>query len=117
EDAVNTGVVCQQDVRTARQAFQVNCPLFVLICDMETASGFREFVARFPSDQRQRRLGHRFPLLPDLANGDTLENLADRGVQWLCNALLPSRVYQLFRLEAPGREDLAAAVRGNARLY
>src|SRR5207247_385369 len=66
DDANQTGTICQLDLQTARRAFQVNCPAFVLVCDLESAGGFKEFMERFPTEQRQRRLGQRLPLAPDL---------------------------------------------------
>jgi hypothetical protein len=117
DDANQTGALCQLDLANARQALHVNCPRFALVCDLETSPGFREFVERFPGDQRQRRLGQRLPLAPDLNDAETVAGLAERGAQWVCSTVFPSYVYKLFRLEAPGRDELAAVVKGNARLY
>jgi hypothetical protein len=117
EDANQTGAIAQQDLATVRRGFQVSCPTFALVCDLETAPGFREFMERFPLDQRQRRLGQRLPLAPDLHEGETLTALVDRGSQWVCNTLFPTYIYRLFRLESEGREEMAVAVHGNVRLY
>src|SRR5262249_54497214 len=117
EDASQTGAICQYDLTTVRKAFQVSCPTFALVCDLETANGFREFMERFPMDQRQRRLGQRLPLAPDLHEGETVTALVDRGSQWVCNTLFPTYIYRLFRIESEGREDMATAVHGNVRLY
>src|SRR5262249_6894072 len=57
------------------------------------------------------------PLLPDLGSEETVTDLADRGVQWICQTLFPSWVYRLFRLEGSGSGDLATVIRGNSRLY
>src|SRR5439155_15057186 len=66
EDAAATGRVCQQELDAARSILQVHCPVFALICDVETAPGFREFVERFPAEQGARRRGQRFPRWPEL---------------------------------------------------
>jgi hypothetical protein len=117
DDANQTGAICQQDLATARRAFQVNCPVFALVTDLESASGFKEFMDRFPSEQRQRRLGQRLPLAPDLAEGETVTALVDKSAAWLCNQLFPTYIYRLFRVEAGGREEMGAVVQGNARLF
>lgn len=117
DDANQTGLIYQQDVATVRKSLQVNCPMFALVCDLETASGFREFMERFPTEQRQRRLGQRLPLAPDLAEGETFASVVDRGAQWVCNILFPTYVYRLFRVESTGTDEAAGIVRGNVKLY
>lgn len=116
EDATQTGLLCQQELAAARSVLQVNCPVIALVCDLEMTPGFREFVERFPADQRQRRLGQRFPLVPDLEEKD-VPAMIEGGVAWMSQAMLPNWIYKLFRLETPGKDDLAAAVRGNTQLY
>jgi hypothetical protein len=116
EDADQTGAVLQQELAAVRGALEVHCPLFTLVCDLETAPGFAEFLHRFPTEQRQRRVGQRFPLAPDLGAGESLGDAIDRSVQWIWGTLVPTWVYRLFRVE----EDNAGyerIVQGNARLY
>jgi hypothetical protein len=117
KDADQTGGVCQMDLATVRQTMQVNCPVFTMICDLETAPGFHEFNERFPAEQRQRRVGQRLPLAPDLVEGDSISSMIDRSVTWICSSLVPSWIYKLFRVETAGREDFTTAVRGNVFLY
>lgn len=118
EDAAHAGAVLQQELATVRSIMQVNCPVFLLLTDMEQCPGFKEFVERFPLEQRKRRLGQRLPLVPDLANGESLGALLDRGAGWVCNSLFPTYMYRFFRLEqSPSGEDASAAVRSNVRLY
>jgi hypothetical protein len=116
DDAVQTGTTCQRDLEAARDVLQVNCPVFALICDLEIAPGFRDFLERFPADQRQRRLGQRYPLLPDL-EPEKLPAMVEGGMEWVCQAMIPNWVYKLFRLEGAGRDELSTVVKGNARLY
>jgi hypothetical protein len=117
EDAEQTGSVLQQELAAIRGAVQVQCPVFALVSDLETASGFNTFLERFPAEQRQRRLGQRFPLLPDIPDGQGLAEVVDRSIQWISSALFPSHIYRLFRVEAAGGGDVARAVTGNAELY
>jgi hypothetical protein len=117
EDADQTGALSQHDLATVRRTLQVHCPLFTMVCDLETIPGFCEFIDRFPVDQRQRRVGQRFPLLPDLNEDEAVTDWVDRSVQWICQSLFPTWVYKLFRVETAGREEFSPVVRGNIRLY
>jgi hypothetical protein len=117
EDANQTAQICQQDLLTTRRAFQVHCPHIALVCDLETAPGFREFFERFPEKQRARRVGQRFPLVPAVPPAE-VAGLIESGVQWLGQTLFPTWVYKFFRVEGPGREGTAADhIRANAQLY
>lgn len=116
-DANQTGLICQRDLVAAREVLQVNCPLFALVCDMENATGFREFIDRFPKGHRQRRLGQQFPYVADL-NPTVGGQLIDGGVQWICQELFPPLVYRLMRLEKAGGPDkVSSTLRGNMNLY
>jgi type VI protein secretion system component VasK len=117
EMADQTGLICQHDLTAARSTLQVHCPLFAMVCDLELADGFREFIDRFPIEQRQRRVGQRFPLCPDLGEGESLKEYVESSVQWICSASFPSWIYKLFRVETTGRDELTTVLRGNARLY
>jgi hypothetical protein len=116
DDATQTGDLLRRDLEALRRVLRVHCPLFALICDLETTNGFREFIQRLQPKDRQRRVGQRFPLAADL-NGQQLLDQVDGAVQWMCNSLLASWVYKLFFLEGAGREDVNAVVRGNTKLY
>ncbi len=116
ELANQTAEVVQRDLGTTRRVFKVQCPTFAMLCDLETADGFREFIERFPEGQKQRRVGQRFPLVPDLPDNDSLPAMVDRGVTWICQALFPNWVYKMFRIEGPG-QDSAPVTQGNAKLY
>jgi hypothetical protein len=122
QDALDTGATCQYDLATARRVLQVNAPTLALLCDLETAPGFTEFVDRFPEKQRLQRIGQRCPLVPALADdgasrpraeAEMLISLAD----WLCGNVVPGWVYKHFEMEQPGRSDAQTTVRGNARLF
>jgi hypothetical protein len=115
EEARQASTLGQTDMAAAHEALQVHCPSFALVCDLESATGVREFLDRFPKDSLQRRLGQRFPLAPDL-DPAAQAALVDKGGNWICNSLLPFWIYKLFRVESP-REGSADAIEGNARLY
>jgi hypothetical protein len=108
--------LCQQDLAAGRQVLQLHCPVFALLGDLEGAPGFVQFLERFPQDQRQRRVGQRFPLVPDLPV-EELPGVLERLVHWVCHDLFAIWVYRLFRVETPERRDAHDAVRGNVQLY
>lgn len=116
DNAVAAGGLCRADLGAARTALGVYCPVLAMLCDLETAPGFREFVKRFPAEQRQRRLGQRFPLVPDLNAQETTAMLA-QGTEWICRSMFPNWVYKLFRLECSSQEDFASVTDGNTQLY
>jgi hypothetical protein len=116
EDANQTGTLIQKDLSAAREVLQVYCPIVTLVGDLESVPGFAEFIQRFPEAQRQRRVGQRFPYLPDLEPPAIEAKLEEAG-HWICHALVPSWVYRLFRVERPGSDSLQNAVQGNVHLY
>lgn len=101
--ASQTASACRHDLTVVHRVLQVECPVYALVCDMEKSDGFRELVQRLPSHQRTSRLGQPFPLYPDIGDEEAAD-MVESGVAWLSDALLPSLVYNLFRLEPP--EDL-----------
>jgi hypothetical protein len=107
QDALDAGSACQNDLAVARRVLQVNCPTLAMVCDLEGAPGFTEFVERFPQKQRAQRVGQRCPLVPALEarNGRTdltqaLEEMLESLALWICGAVTPGFVYKYFRLEA-----------------
>lgn len=117
-DAQDTGLVCRGDLVQVRQALQLRCPVFVLVCDMERATGFTDFSRRFSEDERLRRLGQRFPLgFNPQAAGITLPELIDSGVRWICHSVFPTWIYDLLRLESPERGNFADVVKKNGQLF
>lgn len=114
-DAGDTGELCQRDLAVAHQVLRVLCPVFALVCDLEKVPGFGDFRAGFSDRQRHRRVGQRFPLVPDVV-GEEAQALIDRGLSWVGDATLPGWVYQYFRVER-SPEQLTAAVRSNTGLY
>ena len=61
QDATDTADVIQRDLAVARSALKVHCPLFALLCDLESAPGFSELIQRFGAKERLQRVGHASP--------------------------------------------------------
>ncbi|MEQ8791064.1 MAG: type VI secretion protein IcmF/TssM N-terminal domain-containing protein [Pirellulaceae bacterium] len=114
--ANHVAVLAQKDLDTVRDALQVECAHVALVCDMEQSPGCPELVERFPADQRQRRLGVRFPRL---APNDISKAAAmiDQGVTWMCDELIPPLVFRLFPLGSPDADVLESDDDANAALY
>jgi hypothetical protein len=115
EDANQTADVCQRELASARRALRVYCPVFGLLSDLEKAQGFPELIERFPKDQRHRRIGQHFPLVPDLDPAKTAR-VVEQSARWICTCLLPTQIYKFLRLEGNGRESLNDAEQANYRL-
>jgi hypothetical protein len=75
-----------------------------------------EFIERFAPRERGRRVGQRFPLLPDLEPA-LIESKIAESTEWMCEMTIPSWVYKLFRVERPGTDSVHNAVEGNVRLF
>jgi hypothetical protein len=116
DDAGQTAEVLRHDLTALRAHLKVLCPTFALVCDLENVPGFREFLQHVPEADRQRRVGQRFPLAPEVA-GDGALRMIDGGLQWICAAMFPSWVSRYFRLEAPGKDDVKTVTQINTRLY
>lgn len=117
-EASHLASLVQMDLQTARAALQVECPLYVLVADLERAPGFREYLQRIPEPQRSRPLGQRFPLVPDV-DPHELTRVFEGGIDALCQHALPGSIYGLFQLEAAqdSATRLDGALTANARLY
>jgi hypothetical protein len=117
EDSNQTTLVIQRDLDAAVAVLKLRCPVIALVCDLERATGFREFVKRFPPDQRKQRLGHRHPWLPDL-DANQLIKAIEAEVEWIYQGVLGNWTYKLFHIEDDsGKEDLAAVTLSNAQLF
>jgi hypothetical protein len=115
-DAQGTAETLAGDLQTVRATFKADCPLFAMVCDLESLPGFREFIGRQGGEDRKRRVGQRFAMGTDL-RGEPLTEAVAGAVEWLCNDVLRDWVYRLFKVESPGRDDQTTAVAANARLY
>ncbi len=117
EAAAAAAEACRRDLAAARAALRVNCPTFAMVCDMETAPGFRELVGHFRAERRRTgRIGRKFPLLPDVA-GKGVADVFASGLAWFCTAEFPTWIYEFFTLEQADAEQAEQATDGNVRLY
>ncbi len=115
--ATRIGLLCHHDLTAVRESMQVRCPVFAMVCDLESLPGFGELIARLPEDEHRRRMGQRFPLMPDVEPA-ALPGILDSGVNWIANKQFPARVNALWRVESPtGGPTMTEAVRGNIQLY
>lgn len=116
--ATSVGLLCHHDLAAVRESMQVRCPVFALVCDLENLPGFGELIARLPEEERRRRMGQRFPLMPDV-EPSALPAIFDSGVNWIANKQFPARVDSLWRVESDSGNGptMAEAVRGNVQLY
>lgn len=117
-DAQDAGLLCRVELAHVRAVLRQDCPLFALVCDLERVPGFTDFIKRFSEEDRLRRLGQRFPLGPDLEAAEmTAADMIESGTHWICHTVFPTWIYDLFRLDKAGRDNLADVVRGNTQLY
>ncbi len=124
QDALDTGAVCQHDLGMIQRVLQVQCPTLALVCDLETAPGFRAFLEGFPEKQRHQRIGHRCPFIPDLGRFTADANpakawtaLFESLAQWICASVVAGWVSKHYRLETSARESVSSATKGNAQLF
>ncbi len=107
---------CKADLSTTFGVLEMRCPVLVLVSDLEKLQGFTDLVERLPAGQAAKRMGQRFPLLPDLDNG-AVPGSIEASVSWIGNTLFPSMVYSIFKIESPGGEDATEVLRANSQLY
>ena len=124
QDAIYTAEALQRDLAVTGSALRVDCPHFALVCDLETAYGFTEFLQRFTPKERFRRLGQSCPLTPDLqasfrtsGKDGGVAKMLDSLARWLCQSVVPAWVYRKFQMEKADAKDRAELVRINGRLF
>ncbi len=97
--------VSRLDLAAARAGLKTDCPVFALVCDLETAPGFAAFARSFPEERRRKVLGQAFPLVPDLPAAD-VPAMVEGGARWVGEALA-RLVYRLFQAEASLNDNAA----------
>lgn len=124
QDATYTAEALQRDLAVTTTHLKVDCPHLALVCDMETADGFEEFLQNFKTSERLQRLGQRCPLNPDLRDEgteapakDALPRMLDSMAKWLCQSFMPTWVYRHFQIEKADGKDRAEQVRQNGQLF
>jgi IcmF-related N-terminal domain len=104
------------DLSEAFRVFPMRCPVLVLVSGLERLQGFADLVERLPSGQPSKRMGQRFPLLPDLDTSAVPQSI-EASVAWISSTLFASMVYSLFKVESAGGEDATDVLKANSQLY
>lgn len=107
---------CKVDLADALEALEMRCPVVFLVSDLDKLPGFADLAERLPADQRRKRMGQRFPLVPELDSEDVPARIKD-SVFWTGSTLFLSLVQSLFKVEAPGGEDVTEVTRANSQLF
>ena len=115
-DLADLADACRKDLATAFDTFRMRCPVLALIGGMEQMEGFSELVERLPAEQVRKRMGQRFPLVPDLTAGEVPEKVED-AVAVATGNLFPSMIHTMFQVESQGIEDVDEVLRSNTQLF
>ena len=114
-EARQAGTACHLDLTIIRDAILVDCPVYAMLCDLETAPHFDRLLEEFSEEQRTQLLGRSFPLVPDLQVSDRIK-LVEAGGDWIGHAFLMPLFYRLLRFDATG-DAIPDNIRENARLF
>jgi len=107
---------CKTDLTAAFAVFRLRCPVLTMICGLETVPGFGDLVKSLPPEARKKRIGQRFPLVPDLTPAEVGAKV-ESSVEIIASALFPSMVQAQFQLEAPSGEDTEHVLKLNTQLF
>jgi hypothetical protein len=110
-DTNDTGLICQRELAVVRQTLKCQCPVLALVADIEDLPGFDELIQRFEPEALTRRVGQRFPLVPDLPH-EQIAPKAAAAVHWVCAVLVPSWIVRLFN-----PPNVGGAMEVNTRLF
>ncbi|OWK37913.1 type VI secretion protein IcmF/TssM N-terminal domain-containing protein [Fimbriiglobus ruber] len=92
--------VLSGDLSVARTTFRQRYPMYVMVCDLEQASGFDEFRRGFKRDDLKLRIGQRIPLMPDRPP-EEMPGVLEAVAEWVRLNVMPSFVLNWLRLEWP----------------
>jgi hypothetical protein len=115
----STAEICaaaKDDLKEAFDGLRLRCPVLFLISDLDRLRGFSDLIERLPSNQRSKRMGQRFPLVPDLDAEDVPTQIKD-SIAWIGTSLFPTMVNSMYQTESPGGEDVMDLVRANSQLF
>jgi hypothetical protein len=101
-DAKLTADILQRDMAVTRRIFQLRCPIFTIVCDMESIPGFLDFIRR--QGKRFSRIGRSFPLASDL-RGDALYQTLSAAIESYFVSGLRELLYPLFDVQTDGSGD------------
>jgi hypothetical protein len=103
-DAEEAGLICLQDLKSARAALQLWCPSVFVIADVDRPDGADHFLKRLPVARRAEPLGVTFPVVPNTDPEGYRRMLAD-AAGWLCRSAVAAAVVGLLRTERPDESD------------
>ncbi len=115
-DLAEIADACRKDLVKVFDTFQMRCPVLALVGGLEQVDGFSELVERLPAEQVRKRMGQRFPLVPDLTAGEVPEKVGE-AVEVVTGSLFPSMIHTMFQVESQGVEDIDEVLRANIQLY
>jgi hypothetical protein len=118
ETAKDAITILLREISATREALQLRCPVYTMVCDLETARGFAEFRRGLPPEMLKSRVGQRLPLAPDLQPAE-VPALWERAVQWVGQSVLPVGILKFLRLDGPAdaRRSGALSNMHNRNLY
>jgi hypothetical protein len=107
---------CRMDLTTVFDIFRMRCPVLALVSGLEQVPGFSELIARLPPEQVRKRMGQRFPLVPDATAAEVPDKVQD-SIEVVSGNLFPSMIHTMFQVEAKGVEDVDEVLRSNCQLF
>jgi hypothetical protein len=114
-EARQAGTACHLDLAVIRESILVNCPVFALLCDIETVPHSDRLLEEFAEEQRLQAMGRPFPLVPDLQISERVR-MVETGSDWIGHAAFIPMLYRMMRFST--RDDtLDENVKDNARLF
>ncbi len=115
-DLADLADALRKDLTTIFDLFRMRCPVLALIGGLEQIDGFSELVERLPAEQVRKRMGQRFPLVPNLTVDEFGEKVED-SVEVVTGTLFPSMIHTMFQVESQGIEELDEVLRSNIQLF
>ncbi len=107
---------CRKDLTTAFDTFRMRCSVLAMVCGLEQVDGFAELIDHLPAEQVRKRMGQRFPLVPNLTAGELSEKVQE-SVEEVSDHLFPSMIHSLFQVETKGIEDSEEVLQTNFQLF
>ncbi|HQR05703.1 MAG TPA: hypothetical protein PLN21_02720 [Gemmatales bacterium] len=111
--------ILQSELGLIRETLSLRSPMIAMICDLETAVGFREFRNNFiKPEMLLQRVGQRLPLVPELPATE-IPKLYDQAAHWIGQTVLPKWVLQFLKVDATAdiRKTPGVSAPHNANLY
>ncbi len=115
-DLADLADACRKDLAAMFETFRMRCPVLALVCGLEQVKGFSELIERLPVEQARKRMGQRFPLIPELTAGEFPEKIQE-AIEVVSGSLFPSMIHTMFQVESKGFEDVDGVLRANSHLF